>query len=419
MLVVGGFVSAATYTDIFSIEYSTTGETSAKAEVISAVEEIAENVDDNLPQGIVVTHLPTPDPVKSIYMTQCVVGTRDFRQKLVDIADTTEVNSIIIDIKDYTGKLAFQTDNPLLSHAVSDKCGARDMKEFIDMLHKKGIYVIGRVTVFQDPYMANRRPDLAVKRLSDGGVWKDDKGLSFIDVGAKEHWDYTVEIAKEAYKIGFDEINFDYVRFPSDGNMKDISYALIGNKSKPEALEEFFKYLNEKLHSVGVVTSVDLFGMVTTNRDDLNIGQVLERALPHFDYVVPMVYPSHYPKNFNGWANPNHYPYELIKYVMSSAVKRAHEFDAGQELAMASDVSTDVNDSDDTITDVQVDAPVQIPIGTSDKKLRTWIQDFDYGGNYDVAEVRAQIKGSYDAGVDSWMIWAPSNIYTVGALEKE
>lgn len=341
-----------------------------------------------------ITHIMTPDPVKAIYMSQCVVGTKDFRERLVKLTDSTEINSLVIDIKDYTGRLGFNTDNPLLASSVSDACGATDIVEFIDYLHSKDIYVIGRITVFQDPYMSKLRPDLAVRKLSDGGVWKDNKGLSFIDVGAKEHWDYIVEISKEAYKVGFDELNYDYIRFPSDGNMKDIHFALSAGKSKPLALEEFFAYLRQKVKPIGVVMSADLFGMVTTNRDDLNIGQVLERALPYFDYIAPMVYPSHYPRTFNGWSDPNKYPYELIKFVMSSAVDRANAFD--QSFGTSSPQY----------------------YANSYKKLRPWLQDFDYGGNYDVAEVRAQIQGTYDAGLSSWMLWAPSNIYTVGALDK-
>lgn len=173
-------------------------------------------------------------------MTQCVVGTKAFRESLVKIAGETEINAIVIDIKDYTGRIAFDTENPQLIESISDKCGASDMREFVEILHEKGIYVIGRVAVFQDPYMVKKRPDLAVQSKSTGGVWKDYKGLSFIDVGAREHWDYIIEIAKEAYKIGFDEINFDYVRFPSDGNMDDVSYVHSVGKTKPDALKEFF-----------------------------------------------------------------------------------------------------------------------------------------------------------------------------------
>lgn len=341
------------------------------------------------------THVKTPEVVKSIYMTACVLSTIEFKQDLVDVIDTTEINSIVIDIKDFSGTISFPTDNPKLYGTQGTGCKATGVKEFIEELHKKNIYVIGRVTVFQDNIMTKLHPDLAVKRASDGGVWKDHKGISFIDVGAKEHWDYIIELSKESYTLGFDEINFDYIRFPSDGNMKDIHFDHSDGNNKPESLRKFFEYLHAQLKDTGLVTSADLFGMTTTNTDDLNIGQVLENALPYFDYVAPMVYPSHYPPNFNGWANPNHYPYELIYFVMKSGADRAE--------ALKNATTT----------------PDDIRARVGKHQLRTWIQDFDYGGDYGPAEVRAQINASVDAGVPSWMLWAPSNRYTRDALKGE
>jgi hypothetical protein len=356
-----------------------------------------------------VKHLKTPEPLKAIYMSSCVVGTKDFRASLVKIADTTEINAIVIDVKDFSGTLSYEPTDPSLKHAWdSAKCGARDMREFLQELHSKNIYAIARVTVFQDPHFTKLHPELAVKSISTGGNWKDGKGLSFLDVGGKETWDYTIAIARDAYNIGFDEINFDYIRFPSDGNMKDAKYTL-STGSKADQLEKFFKYLSVEMKKSNIPTSADLFGMTTTNNDDLNIGQVLERTLPYFDYVAPMVYPSHYPKNFNGWKNPNTVPYELTKFVMKRAVERAEA----------------------TTTAVAMLDNTKIDLGTSSKKvlythepqnklkLRTWIQDFDYGGTYDIPEVKAEIKATYDVGLTSWMMWAPSNKYTTGALIKE
>jgi hypothetical protein len=356
-----------------------------------------------------VKHLPTPEPLKAIYMSSCVVGTKDFRASLVKVADTTEVNSIIIDVKDFSGTLSYEPTDPNLKHAWdSAKCGARDMREFLQELHSKNIYAIARVTVFQDPHFTKLHPELAVKSIATGLPWKDRKGLSFLDVGGKGTWDYTIAIARDAYSIGFDEINFDYIRFPSDGNMKDAKYTL-SSGSKADQLEKFFKYLSVEMKKSNIPTSADLFGMVTTNNDDLNIGQVLERTLPYFDYVAPMVYPSHYPANFNGWKNPNTVPYELTKFVMKRAVERAEA----------------------TTTAVAMLDNTKIDLGTSSKKvlythepqsrlkLRTWIQDFDYGGTYDIPEVKAEIKATYDVGLTSWMVWAPSNKYTVGAFVKE
>ena len=298
---------------------------------------------------------------------------------------------------------------------------------------QKGIYVIGRITVFQDPYYSLKHPELAVKFASPvGAVWKDDKGLSFIDVGAKPFWDYIVTLSREAHKIGFDELNYDYVRYPSDGPMKNIHFDWAGDDvPKQVALEGFFAYLSKEMRSTeglppGGVTppklSADLFGMVTTNYDDLNIGQVLERAMPYFDFIAPMVYPSHYPSGFNGWSNPNTVPYELIHFVLESAVRRA-----------TADRSTIEHAGGKPIMETVVVPPTSSTTATTTKEvfsgyytkevydpdiIRPWIQDFDYGGDYDVAEVKAQIQATYDVGLDSWMLWAPSNRYTRGALKS-
>lgn len=351
-----------------------------------------------------VRHVPTPKAQKVIYMTSCVAGTPSFRSDLVKLVEETELNSIIIDIKDYSGMLSFFPESEDLKEFVSDRCRAPDMKEFIETLHDKGIYVIGRITVFQDPFYAKLRPDLAVKKASDGTTWKDNKGISFTDPGAKEVWDHIIAIAKESYAIGFDELNFDYIRFPSDGPMSDIAFTWSGNRKKADVLEGFFKYLSESLKPTGMITSADLFGMTTTNTDDLNIGQVLERAVPYFDYIAPMVYPSHYPANFNGWNNPNKYPYDIVKFSMDAAVKRLLATTTIVALLGAEPLSTSTTPM------------VYAKEAWHPEKLRPWLQDFDYGGNYDIAEVKAQIQATYDAGLSSWMLWAPSNRYTHGAL---
>ena len=356
--------------------------------------------------GFVATHLPTPPSVKAIYMTSCVVGTPSFRESLAKLIGETELNSVVIDIKDFTGNLSFIPDSPELKGAVSKNCLAPDMRKFIKSLHDKEIYVIGRITVFQDSHLVKEKPELAVKRESDGGLWKDYKGLNFTDPGSREVWDYTVSIAKESYAAGFDELNFDYIRFPSDGNMRDISFPFSGKRPKPEVLREFFVYLNKELKPLGAVLSADLFGMTTTNTDDLNIGQVLEHALPYFDYIAPMVYPSHYPANFMGFAKPATKPYEVVKFSMDEAVKR-------------------------TIATTTVVAMFgEQPISTTTKpflyrkkvfdanKIRPWLQDFNLGATYTAEMVRAQIQATYDAGLDSWMLWNAANRYSAAALES-
>jgi hypothetical protein len=342
---------------------------------------------DPVPEPKPIIHLSPPIPTRGIYMTSCVAATPSFREQLVKLIEDTELNSIVIDIKDYSGTISFKSDNPLLESG-GKGCVVDDMKEFVEELHNKNIYVIGRITVFQDPYYTKKRPDLAVKMADKKTVWKDYKGLSFIDPGAKEYWDYIVELSKESYKLGFDELNFDYVRFPSDGNMKNIYYTFSQDKlnadpslGKAKVLREFFSYLQNNLKNTGAVLSVDLFGFVTTHTDDLNIGQILEYAIPYFDYICPMVYPSHYPKGYNNYSNPADHPYEIISLAMASSTQRL--------LAASSTPS----------------------------KMRPWLQDFDLGADYTSEMIRKEKKAVYDNGLDSWLLWDPANKYTRGALD--
>ena len=356
-----------------------------------------------------VKHLPTPKPLKGIYMSQCVAGTPSFRDSLVSFIDETELNAVVIDIRDYTGKISFPTDHPDLVGAVSDACGAKDMKEFIAKLHEKNIYVIGRITTFQNPYWTKIHPEQAVQRKG-GGVWKDYKGLAFVDVGAKPYWDNVVLLGKISYELGFDELNFDYIRYPSDGPMKEAVYSWEHGKKKPEMLEEFYAYITEKLRpadpsrsagrgQAGPVLSADLFGMTATNEDDLNIGQVLERTLPYFDAVYPMVYPSHYPSGFNGWKNVNEHPYDIVKFSMSRALSRT--------------IATSTRVASLAHTAIASTSPqlYQKPIHAKEKMI-PWLQSFDYPVPYTPAMVRGQIQATYDAGIDSWLFWDAANKYS-------
>lgn len=343
---------------------------------------------------IPVTHLPTPEPLKAIYMTSCVAGTPSWREQLKSLIETSELNGVVIDIKDYTGRVAFPNNFP--KSILERGCGVSDLKEFVAALHQSRIYVIGRISVFQDLSYSTLFPELAVKSLSTGGVWQDYKGLSFIDVGAKPYWEYILDISNTAYELGFDELNYDYVRYPSDGNMEDTNYTwthstssgqVAASSTRTEMLQSFFSYLHENLLDVGVKTSVDLFGMTTTATHDLGIGQVLELALPYFDYVSPMVYPSHYPPTWNGFENPAEHPYDVVRLAISEGKRREEVLN------------------------------ILLGIATSTpSKLRPWLQDFNLGATYGPDKVRAQIQATYDIGLTSWMLWNAGNKYTEAAL---
>jgi hypothetical protein len=353
----------------------------------------------------VATHIDTPAAVRGIYMTSCVASMPTLRSKLADLIHETELNSVVIDIKSFDGHISFEPKDEELKKAMGG-CFVKDMQDFIDSLHEKNIYVIGRVASFQDSLRVKSHPELAVKKASaTSTVWGDHKGIPWIDASAKPHWDYLVSIAEESHAIGFDEINFDYIRFPSDGNMKDIYYPWSGTKNKSEVMKSFFEYLSQRLKPQGITISADLFGMTTTNTDDLNIGQVLEYALPNFDYIAPMVYPSHYPVGFMGFSDPNKHVYEIVFYSMKTAADRAA-------------ATTTVVYLPDARIGTSTPALYSKP-SFDKKKLRPWLQDNNYPVTYTAEMVRAQIKAAYDAGLDSWMLWNAGNRYTRGALEAE
>ena len=326
-------------------------------------------------------HMATPAEVRGVYMTSWVAGTPSIRERLIKFVENSEVNSIVMDVKDYSGKIAFETSDPVITKMQSAEKRIPDIRELIDRLHQKNIYTIARVTVFQDPYAAKLRPDLAIKDTR-GGLWKDRKGLAYIDPGAEEYWNYIVHISRVSESVGFDEINFDYIRYPSDGSISTMSSPYLKGREKADVLESFFKYLRQELAEIKIPLSADLFGLTTYNTDDLGIGQVLEKAAPYFDYISPMVYPSHYAAGFNGFKNPAEHPYEVIQVSLERGVERLKA------------------------------------MGEDPKKLRPWIQDFDLVTDYGVAEIEKQKKAIYDNGLDSWMTWDPANVYTAGAYPK-
>ena len=366
-------------------------------ELVAAKKEKREKVTDD-------THMSTPEVVRAVYMSQCGAKSPKIRKHIKDLILSTKLNAVVIDIKDYTGTVSFPTN---LKAANEGKgCIVSDMKDLIKDFHKNGIYVIGRITVFQDPLYARAHPELAVQSKSKKAPWSDWRGLHFIDVGARDFWKYILKISHEAHQeYYFDELNYDYIRFPSDGPMSDAEYLWSDYNNRAEELENFFRFISynakvpDKQGHIPKI-SADLFGMVTTNYDDLTIGQLLEKALPYFDYIAPMVYPSHYPKSFLGLGNPNKHVYTVVNYSMKKAIERteANRTKIKSRLYKESSIKG-----------------VYIKPKYNKNKLRAWLQDFDYGGNYGVKEVKDQIKALEDLGLYSYMIWDPANIYTKGA----
>lgn len=331
-----------------------------------------------------------PEPIKAIYATSWSASSESKMDYLIDLINTTELNAIVIDIKDFSGLVLYDADVPEVDEYGTKEVRIQRLNALIKRLHDEGIYVIARQTVFQDPALIAARPDLGVQNNVTGGVWKDRKGLSWADPGSQEVWDYNIAIARDASNRGFDEINFDYIRFPSDGDLSVMSFNFydINTTLKKDKIGDFFVYLRNNLD--GVVISADLFGLSTINYDGLGIGQVLEDAYRNFDYVAPMVYPSHYARGFQGYQNPASYPYEVVNYSMVSATERLNTLRSA------------------------TDTP---PVFSG---LRPWLQDFDLGADYTADKVRAQIKAVNDADPSlGWMLWDPRNNYTKGALNIE
>ncbi|TSC84674.1 MAG: Uncharacterized protein G01um101413_58 [Parcubacteria group bacterium Gr01-1014_13] len=318
--------------------------------------------------------------VKGLYLTAYSAGNPKKVDEIISLIDKTELNAVVIDIKDYSGKVLYDSRVKLVNDLKIDENRLGNVQNLIKKFHAKNIYVIARQTVFQDPILAEKKPEWAIKNKS-GNLWRDHKGLAWVDPSKKEVWSYNVAIAKEAIGFGFDEINFDYVRFPSDGDMSQAVYA-IGNEKKYEVMGKFYHFLNIKLEDQPAWISLDMFGLVMEKHgeDDMRIGQRLADAVGEVDYISPMMYPSHYPSGHLGLTNPADHPAAVFKHGMKLGTPKF----VGKRA-----------------------------------KVRPWIQAFNVGAIYDAGKMRAQIdeieKYPENAG---WLAWNAANRYTASGLNK-
>lgn len=318
--------------------------------------------------------------VKGIYMSGRIFNYSKYFHNLVNIVDETELNALVIDVKDDDGFLTADFDLPLSREIKVRVHKGMDAPENMKLLAEKNIYPIARIVVFKDPSLAEGKPELALKR-KDGKIWRDRKGLAWVDPHNKQVWEYTVDVAKEAAKMGFREIQFDYVRFPTDGDVKNAVYPFATGQPKEDVILDFLTYARKELEPYNVFIAADVFGLTTLTTDDMKMGQKFEKVMTQVDYICPMVYPSHYGVGNYGFKNPNAYPYEIVKQALLDAQKKAQG------------------------------SPVII---------RPWLQDFTLGTpSYGAKEVRAQIKATYDAGLEEWILWNAGNKYTTQALLKE
>lgn len=336
-----------------------------------------------------------PEIIKGIYVTAWSAGSKKYLNYLTSLFEQTEINAVVIDIKDSSGLIGYSSAKAI-----------GNIDSLVNFLHSKNIYVIGRISVFEDPAYAKANPLLAVynkektKDLKNPVLWQDNNGLYWTDPSSKQVWDYNVSLAKDVLSHGFDEINFDYIRFPSDGKTKNMGFPAWSEKvSKRDVIREFFNYLRAELP--GEKISADLFGQTTVNPDDMGIGQKIEDAFLPFDFVSPMVYPSHYINGFIGFKNPAEHPYDVVKYSMDRALERQVEY-----------VNNYVPED---ILQMEVGAPEKIA------KFRPWIQDFTMGAVYDAQKVQQEIQAVKNALGNEFygfLLWNPSNIYTSEAVLK-
>jgi hypothetical protein len=327
-----------------------------------------------------------PKVVKAAYLTYFGVGDRGIRSRVFELLDQTELNGVVIDVKGDRGWMPYRTEVPLaLEAGVRGPVVIKEFDQMLAELKAKGIYTIARIVVFKDHVLAHYRPEWAVIDTRTGKPWLDNEGLAWMDPFREEVWDYAIAIAREAAEKGFDEIQFDYVRFPTDGKLGLARYARPNTReTRLPAIAGFLARARKELAPTGVFLAADIFGYTAFNENDTDVGQRIEELAPYLDYFSPMVYPSGYHLGIPGYRNPVEHPYEIVFQSVKLIRKRtAH-------------------------------AAVRV---------RPWIQDFrDYAFDrrpFGVTEVQAQAKAARDAGAAGWMLWNPRNSYTTAALRPK
>lgn len=323
--------------------------------------------------------------VRGLYVNRFAAqSTRRMRQ-LVALADSTEINAFVIDIKDEFG-INYKSVDPAVLRNAGNAGSIGDLRALLDTLKAHGILSIARIVVFKDSVTARVNPQWTIRK-ADGGTWRDKQGLAWVNPYHRALWDYNVRIAEEVVKLGFGEVQFDYIRFPEPyQSLPTQVFPEANGLSKPDALAEFLTYAKGRIGKLGVRTTADVFGLVTTLGNALEIGQQWESLSPRADVLLPMTYPSHYPRGAFNLARPNAEPYK----VLFAAVSRARQRDE------------------------------KLGIRTTEH-VRPWLQAFSLGQPpYGAAELRAQKQGVYDAGYDGWVLWHPGSKYEpfLAGLEK-
>ncbi len=360
------------------------------------------------PEGTKMEGSPTPEPAISsqpanpvnikvdqtgdkmgLYISYNALGSSDFVDKIKNLLETTELNAVVMDFKGDMGYLTFPSSVPLAQEIGADQqTTVQNPAEFLRWFKDHKVYLIARIVAIKDDKLTEAHPEWAIHDSNTGGVWHDKDNLGWADPNLPAVWDYNVALAVEAAQMGFDEIQYDYVRFPSDGQLDTTVYSVANNyDNRVAALTSFFQQTRNALAPYGAKLGVDVFGYTAWVEDDLGIGQHMESIAPYIDVLSPMLYPSTFSFGLPGespeYDNAIAYPYEIVNKSTERAVKRA------------------------TAANPKI-------------VVRPWIQDFgDYAfdmRDYTPDEIRLQMKGALDAGARGWLLWDPAVIYTPEAL---
>jgi len=337
--------------------------------------------------------VPRPDSVRALYVNAWAAGSRARMAEIVKLADETEINAVIVDIKESDSFLAYDSTSIALVKEIGadTRPSTKWMPALVDTLQAHGIYSIARIVVFKDRMLAEKKPELAIRHVN-GGVWRDNKGGAWVNPYDKRVWEYNVAIAKEALDMGYSELQWDYVRFPDVTSRTRPTMAYPGSEGKTRAdnIRDFIVYSKDQLKEYQVPLAADVFGLVTHLEDDVGIGQQWEKVISTADVVLPMVYPSHYYAGLYGLKRPHAMPYETVRLAMTDAVER----------------TTFLRDS------------AKVKVG----EVMPWLEAMSIRGlTYGPRELRLQIQGTYDAGLKSWALWNPGSKYAeyAGALRPQ
>lgn len=333
-----------------------------------------------LPATAVAQPRPAARPVESrpvlkgLYVNRFAVQSRTRMQRLIQIADSTQINAFVLDMKDEFG-LNYRSAIPAVARHAGTAGTVRDLPALLDTLKAHGIVPIARLVVFKDSVAARLNPNSVIRR-PDGTPWRDKQGLTWVNPYAKDIWEYNIAAAEELARMGFAEIQFDYIRFPEPYKSLPAQVFPGATVSKPQLLADFLTAARARVNAAGARSTADVFGLVTSVPGALEIGQHWELLAPTLDVILPMTYPSHYPKGSFGIARPNAEPLAIQRAAIARAKAR--------------------NDK----------------LGIAGEHVRPWIQAFSLGKpEYGPAEITAQIRGIEEAGYRGYILWSPGSKY--------